>query len=132
MGSEMCIRDSYPGVVLAAVYAVPDEEIGDQVMAALQIAEPERFDPAGFDAFLARQSDLGTKWSPRYVRTTASLPITQTAKVQKRQLRGERWECDEPVFFRASKGALLRRMTEADVAALRQRFVERGRERELR
>ena len=60
----------YPGVVLAAVYAVPDEEVGDQVMAALQLAHPERFDPADFDAFLARQSDLGTKWSPRYVRTT--------------------------------------------------------------
>ena len=44
----------YPGVVLAAVYAVPDEEVGDQVMAALQLAEPERFDPADFDAFLAR------------------------------------------------------------------------------
>jgi fatty-acyl-CoA synthase len=122
----------YPGVVLAAVYAVPDEEIGDQVMAALQVAEPERFDPRDFDAFLAQQSDLGTKWSPRYVRTTASLPITQTAKVQKRQLRAERWECDEPVFFRATKGSALRRMIAADVAALRARFVERGRERELR
>src|SRR4029453_17935389 len=79
----------YPGVVLAAVYAVPDEEIGDQVMAALQLAAPERFDPADFDAFLAQQSDLGTKWSPRYVRITTSLPVTQTAKVQKRQLPRE-------------------------------------------
>jgi fatty-acyl-CoA synthase len=101
-------------------------------MAALQVAEPERFDPAAFDAFLATQSDLGTKWSPRYVRATTNLPITQTAKVQKRQLRGERWECAEPVFFRPSRGAALRRMTAADVAALRARFVERGRERELR
>jgi len=122
----------YPGVVLAAVYAVPDEEVGDQVMAALQLAQPDRFDPIDFDAFLARQSDLGTKWSPRYLRTTATLPITQTAKVQKRQLRAERWECDEPVFFRPAKGAALRGLTAADVAALRARFVERGRERELR
>jgi fatty-acyl-CoA synthase len=122
----------YPGVVLAAVYAVPDEEVGDQVMAALQVAQPERFDPGDFDAFLARQSDLGTKWSPRYVRATASLPTTQTAKVQKRQLRAERWECDEPVFFRATRGEPLRRMTPSDAAALRARFVERGRDRELR
>ena len=43
----------FPGVVLAAVYAVPDEEVGDQVMAALQLADPARFDPAAFDAFLA-------------------------------------------------------------------------------
>jgi fatty-acyl-CoA synthase len=126
------IVSRYPGVVLAAVYAVPDEEVGDQVMAALQVAHPEHFDPADFDAFLAQQSDLGTKWSPRYVRTTTSLPTTQTAKVQKRQLRSERWECDEPVFFRAAKGAPLRRMNAADAAALRARFVERGRERELR
>jgi len=126
------IVSRYPGVVLAAVYAVPDEEVGDQVMAALQLAHPDRFDPADFEAFLAQQSDLGTKWSPRYVRTTTSLPTTQTAKVQKRQLRSERWECDEPVFFRAAKGAPLRRMNAADAAALRARFVERGRERELR
>ena len=66
------------------------------------------------------------------MRTTENLPITQTAKVQKRQLRAERWECDEPVFFRAAKNAALQRMTAADVAALRARFVERGRERELR
>src|SRR5262245_27014805 len=122
----------YPGVVLAAVYAVPDEEVGDQVMAALQLARPERFDPADFDAFLARQSDLGTKWSPRYVRVSAALPITQTAKVQKRQLRAERWECGEPVFFRVAKGAPLQSLTDADVAALRGRFAERGRAHELR
>jgi len=79
----------YPDVVLAAVYAVPDEEVGDQVMAALQLTAPARFDAAAFDAFLAAQSDLGTKWSPRYVRTTTALPITQTSKVQKRQLRAE-------------------------------------------
>jgi acyl-CoA synthetase (AMP-forming)/AMP-acid ligase II len=122
----------YPGVVLAAVYAVPDEEVGDQVMAALQLAEPETFDAAAFDAFLARQDDLGTKWSPRYVRTTKSLPITQTSKVQKRQLRAERWECAEPVYYRPTKSAPLRRMTAPDAAALRARFAERGREHELR
>src|SRR5258705_13372350 len=122
----------YPGGVLAAVYAVPDEEVGDQVMAALQIAEPERFDAAAFDAFLAAQSDLGTKWSPRFVRTTAALPITQTSKVQKRQLRAERWECGEPVFFRAATGEKLRSMTTRDGAALRARFAERGRQHELR
>jgi fatty-acyl-CoA synthase len=122
----------YPGVVLAAVFAVPDEEVGDQVMAALQLAAPERFDPADFDKFLAQQSDLGTKWSPRYVRITASLPVTQTAKVQKKPLRAERWECGEPVFFRTARGAPLRRMTATDIAALRARFVERGRESTLR
>jgi fatty-acyl-CoA synthase len=122
----------FPGVVLAAVYAVPDEEVGDQVMAALQLADPARFDPAALDAFLAGQSDLGTKWSPRYVRVCAELPLTQTSKVQKRTLRAQRWECADPVYFRPANGQPLRRLVPADVAALRRRFAERGREHELR
>ena len=122
----------YPGVVLAAVYAVPDEEVGDQVMAALQLTDPARFDPAPFDAFLAEQSDLGTKWSPRYVRLCRELPLTQTSKVQKRTLRAERWECADPVYFRPANGQPLRRLVPDDVAALRRRFAERGRAHELR
>jgi fatty-acyl-CoA synthase len=122
----------FPGVVLAAVYAVPDEEVGDQLMAALQLARPEQFDPAGFDAFLAEQPDLGTKGSPRYLRTSACLPITQTSKVQKRQLRAEGWECAETVYFRPANGEPLRRLLPDDVAALRRRFRERGREHQLR
>ena len=39
----------FTGVVVAAVYAVPDEEVGDQVMIALQVADPSAFDPADFD-----------------------------------------------------------------------------------
>jgi acyl-CoA synthetase (AMP-forming)/AMP-acid ligase II len=118
----------FPGVVLAAVYAVPDVEVGDQVMAALELRDPEAFDAAAFDAFLAQQGDLGTKWSPRYLRVTRSLPVTQTSKVQKRALRSERWECDEPVWFRPAKAEGLRRLTTADRAALRAAFAARGRE----
>ena len=121
----------FSGVVLAAVYAVPDEEVGDQVMAALELRDPAGFDPAAFDAFLAEQSDLGTKGSPRYVRVSTALPVTQTSKLQKRQLRSERWECQETVFWRPARGEPLRVMTPEDVAALRRRFAERGREREL-
>jgi fatty-acyl-CoA synthase len=122
----------FPGVVLAAVYAVPDEEVGDQVMAALQLADPARFDGAAFDAFLAQQSDLGTKWSPRYVRLCSDLPLTQTSKVQKRQLRAQRWECGDPVYFRPAQGQPLRRLVPDDAAVLRRRFAARGREHELR
>ena len=115
------------GVVLPAVYAVPDEEVGDQVMAALQLAPGASFDPAAFDAFLATQPDLGTKWSPRYVRVTPALPTTETSKVLKRTLRRERWETDDRVWWRPSNGEPLRPMTPDDVAALRDRFAERGR-----
>ncbi|MGH9365931.1 MAG: AMP-binding protein [Thermoanaerobaculia bacterium] len=118
----------YPGVVLAAVYAVPDAEVGDQVMAALEMQDPESFDPAAFDAFLSAQEDLGTKWAPRYVRVSRSLPVTQTSKVQKRQLRSERWECDELVWFRPERADRLRRLEPEDREALRAAFAARGRE----
>jgi len=39
------------------------------------------------EAVLADQPDLGTKWSPRYVRVTDALPVTETQKVLKRLLR---------------------------------------------
>jgi fatty-acyl-CoA synthase len=121
----------YPGVVLAAVYAVPDTEVGDQVMAALQLEHPESFDPADFDAFLAEQRDLGTKWSPRYVRVTAELPTTQTAKVLKRQLRRERWETTDPVWWRPTKGAPLEPLTDEGRAAILAEFTARDRLAEL-
>lgn len=125
------ILSRHPGVVLAAVYAVPDEEVGDQVMAALEMRDPEAFDPVAFDAFLAAQDDLGTKWAPRYVRVSRSLPVTQTSKVQKRRLRAERWECEEPVWFRPRTGEGLRRLEPEDREALRAAFVARGRESQL-
>ena len=114
-------------VVLAAVYAVPDEVVGDQVMAALELKTSASFDPEGFDSFLDAQSDLGTKWSPRYVRIVDALPLTETQKVLKRQLRRERWETDDPIFWRPEKGDALRPMTDDDRADLRARFEARGR-----
>lgn len=116
-----------PEVVLAAVYAVPDSEVGDQVMAALQLLDLASFDPAAFDRFLSEQSDLGTKWSPRYVRVTDTLPISRTSKVQKRQLRAERWECGETVYYRPAKGDRLRLMGSEDVETVRAEFESRDR-----
>jgi fatty-acyl-CoA synthase len=121
----------YPGVVLAAVYAVPDTEVGDQVMAALQLEDPDSFDPADFDEFLSEQRDLGTKWSPRYVRITPELPTTQTAKVLKRQLRRERWQTTEPVWWRPTKGAPLEPLTDEGREAILAEFTARDRLAEL-
>ncbi len=126
------ILSRYPGVVLAAVYAVPDVDVGDQVMAGLEVHDPDAFDPVAFAAFLGEQSDLGAKWAPRYVRLSLALPITQTSKVMKRQLRAERWECDEPVFWHPSRGVPYRRLTGQDVAEIREAFQARGRESQLR
>jgi fatty-acyl-CoA synthase len=99
------ILQRHPDVVLAAVYAVPDPAVGDQVMAALQLRPGlELLDPEEFSAFLSAQHDLGTKWAPRFVRMSPSLPITATNKVIKRALRAERWNCAEPVWWQKDKG----------------------------
>jgi len=115
-------------VVLTAVYAVPDPDVGDRVMAALQLRPGATFDPEGFAEFLAAQPDLGTKWTPRFVRIAATLPVTETSKVLKRELRRDRWETDDEVWWQPRKGGAYRRLTPADVDALRAEFAARGRQ----
>jgi len=117
----------HPDVLVAAVYAVPDEEVGDQVMAALELRPGAAFDPEDFDEFLSEQPDLGTKWSPRYVRVMEAIPVTETQKPMKRRLRHERWEVPEPVFWRPTKTDSLRALSDGDRQELQRRFEERGR-----
>ncbi len=122
------ILSRYESVTLAAVYAVPDALVGDQVMAALELKPGTGFDPEDFSAFLAKQTDLGTKWSPRYVRISQRLPVTESNKVLKRSLRSEFWECTDPVWWRPKKDGPYRLLSDGDTAAIRAEFVGRGRE----
>jgi fatty-acyl-CoA synthase len=120
------VLERAPEVLLAAVYAVPDPVVGDQVMAALELHPGATFDPAGFASFLAGQSDLGTKWAPRFVRVCEALPVTATSKVLTRALRSERWNCADPVWWRAGRGDdAYRTMTEADVVDLEAALADR-------
>jgi fatty-acyl-CoA synthase len=125
------IISRFAGVVLAAVYAVPGSAVGDDVMVALQLAPGTDFDPDAFDAYLAQQSDLGVKCTPRYVRVADALPTTATAKIVKRELRADRWECRDPVWWRRERGNVLHPMTAADVAEVRRVFEAQGRVHEL-
>jgi fatty-acyl-CoA synthase len=111
--------------VLASVYAVPDTAVGDQVMATLLLHDGREFDPQGFAEFLAGESDLGTKWAPRYIRISDQLPVTATTKVLKRLLRAEGWRCPEPVWWRPARDAPYRRLTPADADALDRAVAER-------
>lgn len=70
-----------------AVYAVPDETVGDAVMAALVLRDGATLTPARFGEFLAAQPDLSPKAWPRYVWIADDLPITATNKIIKRELR---------------------------------------------
>jgi fatty-acyl-CoA synthase len=116
------ILTRHPDVLVATVYAVPDEEVGDQVMAALELRPGATFDPADFDAFLGEQPDLGTKWSPRYVRVMDAIPVTETQKPMKRKLRRERWDAPTDVYWRPAKGDALRPLSDADREELHRRF----------
>ena len=79
-----------PGINHVAVYAVPDEHVGDQVMAADRPRTTEStLSPEQFEEFLASQPDLSPKAWPRYVRINDALPQTATNKILKRALIAE-------------------------------------------
>jgi fatty-acyl-CoA synthase len=92
------------GLRSVAVYGVPDERNAeDQVMVALELDDSTTFDPVGFAEFLAAQADLGTKWSPRFVRIVERLPVTGTDKIDKQPLRRDRWNTDDVVWWRPDR-----------------------------
>jgi fatty-acyl-CoA synthase len=78
-----------PDINLVAVYAVPDEHVGDQIMAAVVLNDGATVTPEGLESFLAAQSDLSPKAWPRYVRIAHDLPTTATHKVLKRDLAAQ-------------------------------------------
>ena len=62
------ILQRLPEINHVAVYAVPDERVGDQVMAAVVLNDGATLSPKQFEDFLAAQPDLSPKAWPRYVR----------------------------------------------------------------
>lgn len=121
------ILSHFPGVVMCAVYPVPDPRTGDQVMAALELEEGATFRPEALDGFLAGHPDLGTKWAPRFVRVTASVPLTASNKVHKPPLRREAWDTDDPVWWKPAPEEPYRPFTPADADAVRAEFERHGR-----
>ncbi len=69
-----------------AVYPVPDEHVGDQVMAAIVLRDDAELRPEAFEDFLKAQRDLSPKAWPRYVWVAEDLPSTATNKILKREL----------------------------------------------
>jgi fatty-acyl-CoA synthase len=68
------------------VYPVPDQHVGDQIMAAIVLQDDAVLTTAEFGEFLTAQLDLSPKAWPRYVWITDDLPTTATNKVLKREL----------------------------------------------
>jgi fatty-acyl-CoA synthase len=103
----------HPDVRSVAVYAVPDDPVGDRVMVALELRDDARFDPTSFDGFLGEQPDLGPKWVPSLVWVTPELPKLASMKIDKQRLRRQAWRA-EPVYWRPAKGERLRKLTATD------------------
>ena len=92
----------HPAVSEAAVYAVPDEKVGDQVAAALLLRAP--MSATELEEFLAAQADLSPKAWPRYVRIVDKLPRTATNKVLKRALSAEGVPAPGTAWVREARG----------------------------
>lgn len=123
----------HPDVMMASVYGVPDPDSGDQVMVALVMRDGIRFDGGAFAAWLFEQSDLSSKWWPRFVRHCRSLPTTPTNKVLTRTLVREKFRSDlvggDPIYVRFREDRSYRAFTSEDERALRRSFESSGRSR---
>lgn len=117
VGEHQAIRTS-------VAYAVPDPAVGDRVMVAVELRPGFDFDPEELDTFLANHPDMSPKWQPSFVRVVDALPVLASLKVDKRTLRREAWECDDPVWWRSSRGGQLTLLgpdAAADMSALLRR-----------
>ena len=110
-----------------AVVGVPDPLAGDQVMAVLELQAGREFVADDFAEFLSTQTDLGTKWAPRFVRVTAAIPVLGNGKIDKKPLRGDAWLGRDPVWWRLPGSRTYAPMTDDDRAALRAQFVDHER-----
>jgi fatty-acyl-CoA synthase len=123
----------HPDVVLAAVYGVPDEHAGDQVMAAVQLRGDSSFDPSAFATYIDSLPEIGPKWRPRYVRVVDEFPSTGTNKIVKRTLVRQKYRrdlCGADAFWVRDRGAdAYRSFTDDDEQALRAALEQAGRAR---
>ena len=119
--------------MLAAVYGVPDDQAGDQVMAGVVLRDGAAFDPVAFATWLDAQDAIGPKWRPRYVRVMRDPPTTGTNKIVKRTLVHQKWRSDrvdgDPVYVRGRGDDVYRAFDRDDEQALRDSFVRYQRER---
>jgi fatty-acyl-CoA synthase len=116
-GPVEAILSRHPAVRSVAVYAVPDDPVGDRVMAAIEVRPGMEIDPDSFDQFLEEQPDLGPKWVPAFVRLEAELPKLSSMKVNKKALRADAWRAGD-VFWRPGRKESLRALTAEDRMSL--------------
>lgn len=123
----------HPDVILAAVYGVPDFDMGDRVMAALQLQSGATFDAVEFSKFLSGQTDLGPKWVPSFIEIVENFPMTPSNKVIKRELVLRRWhnaerDVNARIWLRRGKEIRFEKFGVNDAKQLRSKFAAHQRE----
>ena len=95
----------YEPFASVAVYAVPEIAggTGDAVMAAVEMRDGLGLDARDFLAWAHRQSDMGPKWIPTFLRITDHLDETATGKITKVRLKAEGWRCEDLVLVRRGR-----------------------------
>ncbi|HWC34051.1 MAG TPA: AMP-binding protein [Mycobacteriales bacterium] len=121
------IIDRHPDVAAVAVVGVADPHDGDQVLAAIQLVADATFDPHAFAAWLAQQADLGTKWSPTFVRVSDALPNVAHDKIDRQRLKREAWATTDPVWWRRDRRGDFQVLTDAHRDAMYAEFVANDR-----
>jgi fatty-acyl-CoA synthase len=122
----------HPDVAASVVFAVPDPRTGDQVMAAVELRSGALFDAGGFAEFLGAQGDLGTKWSPTYVRVVDAIPVTGTGKLDRKSLRADRWQTTDRVWWRRGRALQYVPLVPEDLKEIDEEFHAAGRDHLLR
>lgn len=92
----------HPAIGEAAVYAVPDPRVGDQIACALLLRDV--LTPTAFEDFLTAQGDLSAKEWPRFVHLVDDLPRTATNKVLTRALSATGIPTGPGVWTREERG----------------------------
>ncbi|MGG7101869.1 long-chain-fatty-acid--CoA ligase [Rhodococcus sp. 24CO] len=92
---------AYPGFAQVSVYAVPDSDVGDRVMASvIPVGDVSNFDPEAVAAYIDSRPELGPKQKPTLIRVCSEFPRTATFKVVTRTQSAERWNTSDPVWIR--------------------------------
>lgn len=86
------LLSGHPAVLDVAVIGVPNEDLGEEVKAVVQLVDPDRASPELADELITYCRDRLTHFKcPRSIDFAAELPRSATGKLYKRLLRDEYW-----------------------------------------